>query len=156
MNSNLINQKAFNEGFHGVLVRRSLVKAANEEYPSPLTHPIEYLKRQGQDFGSSFVPAATAAGVGLPLLAAAWYWHNKQKAEEEALGKQANSLGEILGTPAGLATAAFPAIGLIGAYQLAEYLKNKQEPPPQPDLDTILNVNPEGGLVPTQEKKHTP
>jgi len=150
---NLINQKAFNEGFHGLLARHCLAKSATTPEMPSWWSPFQRLEREGADLGNSFPPAALAAGVGLPLLAAAWYWHNKRNAEKEALGKQA-SIGEILGTGGGLAAAAFPALGLIGAYQLAEYLKNRQEPAPQPDLDTILNVVPQSGeLVPTQEEK---
>lgn len=149
MNSNLINQQAFNEGFQEVLSKKADLSWSD----IPLAGPA------GKDLVEGVGPGAVAAGVSLPLLAAAWYWHNKRESEKEAL-KQASldkkALFGELGTAAGLVGAGGGLAGLIGAYQLAEYMRNRQEAPAQPSLDTILNVTPEGQQVLTQEKKQTP
>ena len=150
-----LNQQAFDEGFRSSLVRRGLIKSAEEEIPDPLWHPFAYVGRQISDAAGAAKPAAIATGVGVPLLAAAWYWHNKREAEKEALGKTA-TWGGYLGALGGAAAVGFPIFGAVGAYQLAEYLKNRQEAAPVPDLDTILNVNPKGEFVTTQEEKKKP
>jgi hypothetical protein len=148
MNSNLINQQAFNAGF-----QEQLSKKAWDFYDIPLLGPAT------KDVVEGFGPGTAVAGVSVPLLAAAWYWHNKREAEKESLKQESmnkQALFGELGLAGGLATAGFPILGIIGAYQLAEYMRNRQEVPAQPSLDTILNVTPEGNQVATQEKKQVP
>ena len=161
MTTNLINQSAFNAGFQEVLAKRGLLKAAAD---APVPEPGFFSRMwQGtgipgaaQDFSQGTNTGAVAAGVSLPLLAAAWYWHNKHQAERDAQTKTA-TLGGTAGALTGAAAVGFPLFGVLGAYQLAEYLKNRQEAPPQPDLDTILNFEPQSNaMVPTQEEKKQP
>ena len=184
---NLINQKAFNEGFQSMMIRHGLVKDASidsaiGEYSDAAKAGLASLwktitqpaREAGGNFLEGMKDPAIAAGVTVPTLAAIWYWHNKRLAEREAQHKTA-SLSKAakdpvppevpsevppkggfwgdLGGVAGAAAVGLPIMGIIGAYQLAEYMKNKQESLPQPDLDTILNINSQGGVVPTQQEK---